>query len=88
MKLENSNFSRSKYNVLTGITLILTALFIFVTFTIWIIVLKFHDDKTQNPVISFFKYDEFYCLVVPILVPISIIFFYLRWTAFNYFKYC
>ena len=81
-------FSRNFYNVLTGIILIFFALFIFVIFTIWIIIIKFESIETDNPLILFLIKDKHYCLAIPIIVPLSFIFFYLRWTAFNYFKYC
>lgn len=84
-------YKRDLNNILFGIFLIILACSIFVLFSFWIIISKLYPDKLlnhKNQIINFFVEDKYYCLIIPILVPTTFIFLYLRWTAFNYFKYC
>jgi hypothetical protein len=75
---------------LIGFSLILFSLFIFVFFTIWILIskLKSLDREEDSAILNFIIWDKHYCLALPLLIPVSFIVLYLRWISFNYFKYC
>jgi hypothetical protein len=79
--------SRNIYNILFGILMIFISLFLFVTFTIWIVISKTLHLESENIIVRFLQSDKHYCLAIPIIIPISFIFLYLKWTALNYFKY-
>lgn len=83
-------YKRDPLNILYGAVLIILACCIFVLFSLWLIILKLYQEKlnTENQIIKFLIEDKYYCLIIPILIPTTFIFLYLKWTAFNYFKYC
>lgn len=96
---ENQYTNNHIKNKIIGFVLIMLSFFIFLLFTIWIILAKLinTDDIMKNlnidheltrSIINFFKNDQVYCLFFPLLFPILVIFSYGRWTAFNYFVYC
>ncbi len=70
------------YRKLMGVCLIVLSCFIFVIFTIWIIIAKLINRD------SFLKDDRIYCLGIPLLFPVTFIFAYTKWIAYNYFKHC
>ena len=77
-----------------GVLLIISGFFIFVTFTIWIIISKFIDIKqininnTPSHYLDFIASDIHYCLAIPIIIPLTFVVFYFKWVALNYFKQC
>jgi hypothetical protein len=80
-------YKRSISHVILGISLILIALLIFITFSIWIIISKLSPPAdNSNIIIKFIAEDKHYCLAIPILIPITIIVAYMRWVSFSYFK--
>jgi len=95
-----NNLDGNLWNKIFGIFLILMGLFIFVLFSIWILIIKIIDiediikelKRKENhlaiSILEFLKHDEVYCLFFPMLFPILVIYSYSRWTAFNYFKFC
>lgn len=70
------------FRKLLGICFIILSCFIFVIFTIWIIISKLSDRD------SFFKEERVYCLAIPLLFPVTFLFAYTKWIAYNYFKHC
>jgi len=97
----NNEVKSRFYNIIFGIILIALGLFLFVFFSIWIILVKVIDideliknnlDSTINHltinILNFMKNDQSVCIFIPIFFPLLIIFSYCKWTAFNYFKYC
>jgi hypothetical protein len=83
-------YKRDTLNILYGLILIVLACCIFVLFSFWLIISKLYQEKLnkENQIIKFLIEDKYYCLIIPILIPTTFIFLYLRWTAFSYFKYC
>jgi hypothetical protein len=85
-------YKRNIYHILLGIFLIFLALIIFITFSILILITKINHKFTdlnysKNSIINFLITDKHYCLAIPILIPVTFIYFYSGWVSFNYFKY-
>jgi hypothetical protein len=85
-------YTRKISHILLGILLIFFSFVIFITFSILIITSKINPDSIEsnfssNSILNFLIHDKHYCLAIPILIPVTFIYLYFRWSSFNYFKY-
>jgi hypothetical protein len=78
----------STKNKFLGFILIIVGLITFILFTLWMIIAKAINIQTDSDLVNFLKNDKEYCFAIPLVLPITIFFSYIRWSAFSYFKHC
>ena len=62
--------------------------FFFFVFEIYaLIVSKLFMPYTGHVVIDWIKDDEYYCVLIPILIPVTVVFMYLNWLSMKFFKH-
>jgi len=76
------------YTKIIGILLILLSYVMFIFFSYWIVLSKFQNSTNvaNNDILTFLQNDRHFCLIFPIIVPLSFIFLYFRYIHYNIFK--
>ena len=71
-----------------GMFFVLLSYMIFILFSYWIVISKIQSDDTKSnyQILNLLKSDKHYCLVLPLLIPFSIIVFYNRYIHYNIFR--
>ena len=43
--------------------------------------------NNENPLLEFFKNDEYYCFLFPLMAPLSVIILYVNWVCLKFFRH-
>ncbi|CAG8584644.1 13737_t:CDS:2 [Funneliformis mosseae] len=71
---------------LWGWVLLLAAYFIFV-FSMYAIVVSKFVPETGNKTLDWIKRDEYYCLLVPLTLPVTIYAIFFNWLGMKFFRH-
>ncbi|EFA76983.1 transmembrane protein [Heterostelium album PN500] len=84
--MQRFNSYDNDQTVCYGWLVILCTLIFFIFTTYCLVISKFLPD-TGNRILDFIKYDWYYCLLLPVLVPVTIITVYLNWLSLKFFRH-
>lgn len=70
-----------------GGMLLVAASYIFFVLSIYALVVSKLLPDTGNPILDAIKYDWYYCMLVPSLVPTTTIFIYVNWVSMKFFRH-
>ena len=45
------------------------------------------NDANSNPVLKFIKNDDYYCFLVPLICPLSVLILYINWVCLKFFRH-
>lgn len=45
------------------------------------------DGQSQHMLLKFLATDDFYCFLVPLSIPVTVIFIYANWVAMKFFRH-
>jgi hypothetical protein len=69
-----------------GVGLLVGTFLFFVTTMYTVLLSKFMPD-TGNQLLDWIKHDQYYCHLVPALIPVSFIIVYFNWVGFKFFRH-
>lgn len=83
---------RKTQDVLVGALMLVAGLVVFVAATLSMILSKLYKDELlascSSPLMKFLIRDSHYCLLPPVLLNVTLLLAYVRWSYFAYFKHC
>jgi len=67
--------------------LLLIGTFIFFNLSMYTLVVSKFLPETGNELLDFFKYDYYYCMLVPVTFLATWLFVYLNWMSLKFFRH-
>ena len=71
---------------ISGLTLLLGGFFVFVVMSFWMVLSNF-VPHTSNWLIDWLREDQYYCLLLPLTVPVTLVVSYLKWFTSTLFQH-
>ncbi|KAM9958149.1 hypothetical protein ACTFIW_013129 [Dictyostelium discoideum] len=84
--LQRNNTANHDLTAFYGWIIIICTLTFFIISTYCLVFSKLLPD-TGNRILDFIKYDWYYCLLVPVIIPVTIITVYFNWLSLKFFRH-
>ncbi|EGC39147.1 hypothetical protein DICPUDRAFT_21913, partial [Dictyostelium purpureum] len=84
--LQRNNTANHDLTAFYGWIIIICTLTFFIVTTYCLIFSKLLPD-TGNRILDFIKYDWYYCLLIPALVPVTVATVYFNWLSLKFFRH-
>lgn len=69
-----------------GVLLVLASFIVFVVMSFWMLVSNL-VPRTGNWLIDWLREDQYYCLLLPLTVPVTVVAIYLKWFTHKLFQH-
>jgi phosphatidylinositol N-acetylglucosaminyltransferase subunit Y len=71
----------------TGVMLVLVSCASFSGVFVWMIGAKVLGTVEENSVLKFMQKDQYYCFLIPMMIPTTFILVYANWVSMKFFRH-